>query len=47
MNQTSSREGKMREIFETAQKMKKGEIETAKSFASVEAFIMSAKKQTS
>jgi hypothetical protein len=39
MNQNIIREEKMREIFETAQKMRKGEMKPAKSYESIEAFI--------
>lgn len=39
MDSIQNREQKMREIFETAQKMKNGEIATAKSFNGVQAFI--------
>ncbi len=44
MNQSMSQEQKMRQIFETAQKMKKGEIPVAKSYRSIEAFIDDMKK---
>ena len=44
MQQNIVREDKMREIFETAQKMRKGEIKTAKSYESIEAFIDDMKK---
>ena len=47
MIQTVSREGKMKEIFETAQKMKKGDIAVARSYSSVRAFITDIRKQTS
>ncbi len=47
MSQTISKEAKMKQIFETAQQMKKGEIEIAKSYDSVKAFIADAKKQNS
>lgn len=39
-----SRDEKMKQIFETAQKMKHGEIKTSKSFDSIEAFIDTVKK---
>ena len=44
MQQTISRDEKMKQISETAQKMKSGEISVAKSFDSVESFIANAKK---
>ena len=39
MSQIINRDEKMKQIFETAQKMKKGEIKTGKSYSSIEAFI--------
>lgn len=47
MPKIAGREAKMREIFETAQKMKSGDVKIAKEYSSVEAFIADAKKQTS
>lgn len=47
MQNIVSREEKMKQIFETAQQMKKGEIKIAKEYPSVKAFIADAKITTS
>ena len=44
MGEIINRDEKMKQIFETAQKMKSGEIKTAKSYHGLEAFIDAMKK---
>ncbi len=45
MNRTINKAEKMKQIFETAQRMKKGEIVIAKKYDSVKDFIVDAKNQ--